>query len=246
MNILRYLAAAAVLPASGVFAGGNITYFHDGIPLEGYFETVENPMGTVVVVHDWDGLTDYEMDRVNMLASMGYNAFALDLYGKDVRPTNASGAKAESAKLYEDRYLMLRRTLAGIEQARTLGDNRIVVIGYCFGGASVLDLLRSGDADLYGVVGYATFHGDLSSPEETIYFPDSGPVFIAHGGADMAIPAQEVTDLTNALEDVGINYEATIYAGAPHAFTVFGSRNYDQTADARSWHAFSEFLQDAL
>lgn len=30
-------------------------------------------------MHDWDGLTGYEITRANMLADLGYAVFALDL-----------------------------------------------------------------------------------------------------------------------------------------------------------------------
>jgi dienelactone hydrolase len=36
------------------------------------------------------------------------------------------------------------------------------------------------------------------------------------------------------------------YGGAPHAFTVFGSSRYQETADKKSWMRFKKFLADTL
>ncbi|MFA0350152.1 dienelactone hydrolase family protein, partial [Vibrio sp. 10N.222.55.C6] len=33
------------------------------------------------------------------------------------------------------------------------------------------------------------------------------------------------------------------YSGAPHAFTVFGSNNYQQEADQKSWDRFTHVLE---
>ena len=43
--------------------------------------------------------------------------------------------------------------------------DRVVAIGYCFGGASVLELSRAG-ADIDGFV---SFHGGLETPEGQDY-----------------------------------------------------------------------------
>jgi dienelactone hydrolase len=47
----------------------------------------------VLVVHEWWGLNDYVRSRVNKLAQLGYVAFALDMYGKDVT-TDPNKAKS--------------------------------------------------------------------------------------------------------------------------------------------------------
>ncbi len=39
--------------------------------------------GNVYIIHDWNGLTDYEQKRAGMLADLGFTAIALDLFGVD-------------------------------------------------------------------------------------------------------------------------------------------------------------------
>ena len=44
-----------------------------------------------------------------MLAGLGYAAFACDMYGKGVRPQNPTEASAEAGKFYKDRSLFRSR-----------------------------------------------------------------------------------------------------------------------------------------
>jgi dienelactone hydrolase len=48
------------------------------------------------------------------------------------------------------------------------------------------------------------------------------------------------------LEAAGVAHEMTTYSGAPHAFTVFGSGNYQEQADKQSWASFTAFLAETL
>lgn len=226
-------------------AGEKVSYTVDGAAYEGY---LAKPSGTskglVLVVHDWDGLTDYEVKRADMLAALGYDAFAVDVYGKGNRPVDTQAKKAETAKLYKDRAKMQALILAGLAEARRHASGPAVVMGYCFGGAVVLELARSGKAG--DVTGYATFHGGLSTPPGQSYPKSTPPLLIEHGGADTSITMDDVAALSRQLEANGITYTIDVYSGAPHAFTVFGSNRYRERADKMSWAAFTRFLSDQL
>jgi dienelactone hydrolase len=236
---------AALCFAGSAWAGEPVTYEVDGAAYEGYHaDAGEEAAGLVLIIHDWDGLTDYERQRADMLAEMGYDAFAVDLYGKGNRPVETGAKKAETEKLYNDRETMRRLILAGLDEARRLGGGNAVVMGYCFGGAATLELARSGQAE--NVVGYASFHGGLSTPEGQSYPADTPPILVLHGGADRLISMDEVAQLSRELETAGVPYEIEVYSGARHAFTVFGSDRYQERADEKSWDAFKELLANTL
>ncbi|MDY8107816.1 dienelactone hydrolase family protein [Fulvimarina sp. 2208YS6-2-32] len=241
-------AALSMIALDAAKAGEAVTYQIDAADYEGYYAPSTGDgetKGLVLVIHDWDGLTDYEKQRADMLAEMGYDAFALDLYGAGNRPDTTEGKKAETAKLYDDRETMRSRILAGLEAARGQSEEaEAVVMGYCFGGAAVLELARSGSAE--NVAGYATFHGGLATPEGQSYAEGTAPILIEHGGADSSIPISEAADLARTLEEAGVTYQLDIYSGAPHAFTVFGSDSYRERADENSWAIFEAFLDDNL
>ncbi|MGI8964697.1 MAG: dienelactone hydrolase family protein, partial [Limisphaerales bacterium] len=131
--------------------------------LSAYDDAIAGQRPGVLVVHQWKGLTDYEKKRAEMLAKLCYNVFAVDIYGKGVRPKDMKEAGAQAGKYKEDRALLRERVKAGLEilkQNKLTDTKKIAAIGYCFGGTTVLELARSG-ADISGVV---SFHGGLSSP----------------------------------------------------------------------------------
>ena len=248
MRIATFAAALAATTflVGPAIAGEAVTYQSDGQDYEGYFAPASGESkGLVVVIHDWDGLTGYEERRADMLAEMGFDAFAVDLYGKGNRPEAIEDRKAETGKLYENRELMRTLILAGLEAARgESGGSDAVVMGYCFGGAAVLELARSGQAE--GIAGYATFHGGLSTPDGQSYAEGTAPILIAHGGADSGIPITDAADLAQRLEETGVTYELEVYSGAPHGFTVFDSDRYQELADTKSWTSFTNFLERNL
>jgi dienelactone hydrolase len=244
MRWIAIVLAVICAPAAGQ-AGEAVTYEVGGESFEGYRADAPGPSkGLVLIVHDWDGLTAYEKKRADMLAEMGYDAFALDLYGKGNRPADIGTKKAETGKLYDDRARMRSLLLGGLAEARNDGDQEVVVMGYCFGGAAVLELARSGKAEY--IAGYATFHGGLATPEGQSYPADTPPLLIMHGGADSSITMDDVTELSRELESAGVTYEIQVYSGAPHAFTNWDGDRYQERADNLSWAAFLAFLATNL
>ncbi|SIO20231.1 Dienelactone hydrolase [Rhodovulum sp. ES.010] len=241
ISILTGAIAGAALPA----LAEELSYEVDGAAYTGYFAAAEDAAGLVLIVHDWDGLTDYERQRADMLAEMGYDAFALDMFGAGTPTETVDHRRAATGALYQDREKMRALIQAGVAQARALSDaGSMAVMGYCFGGAVTLEMARS---DLAGeAAGYASFHGGLSTPEGQGWTGDEPPLLILHGGADTSITMSDLVSLVNELEAAGTRYEVQVYSGAPHAFTVFGSDRYRETADRESWDAFTDFLGDRL
>ncbi|MFP4137967.1 MAG: dienelactone hydrolase family protein [Halomonas sp.] len=244
-------AAIALTLAAGTAqafdpAGEDVVYEVDGEAFEGYLARAEGESrGSVLIIHDWDGLDDYERRRADMLAEQGFDAFAADLYGQGNRPDRMEDRKAETARLYEDRGRMRGLTLAGLEEVRAQGlAESAVIMGYCFGGAVVLEMARSGEAD--DVHGFASFHGGLETPEGQRWPEGAGPILVAHGGADGSISMDDVATLGEELEAAEATYQIEVYSGAPHGFTVFDTDAYQQRADERSWSAFLDLLEEAL
>src|SRR5207302_5280388 len=121
-----------------------VEYKQGDTVLEGfvaYDDAMEGKRPGVLVVHQWKGLTDYEKKRAEMLAKLGYVAFAVDIYGKGIRPKDNQAAGAEAGKYKSNRDLLRQRVNAGLGvlQKQELADaKRIAAIGYCFGGTTVI------------------------------------------------------------------------------------------------------------
>jgi dienelactone hydrolase len=225
-------------------AGTVVNYEINGQSYEGYYISPSEKAPFVLLIHDWDGLTDYEVKRANMLADLGYAVFALDLFGAGVRPTEVKDKRQHTGELYKDREKMRALMTGALETAKSKGANieNAVAMGYCFGGAAVLELARSG-ANLKG---FATFHGGLKTPDGQDYTKTRGKILVMHGSADKAITMDQFAALTNELEATGVIHEMITYGGAPHAFTVFGSDRYQEAADKKSWKRFTEFIAETL
>jgi dienelactone hydrolase len=236
------LMMATALPAA---AGGKaVTYEVNGAPYEGYFVSPAPKAPLVLLIHDWDGLTDYEVKRAEMLAAEGYAVLAADLFGAGIRPTKVEDRRQHTGELYKDRAKMRALIQGALDTAKANGADtgNAVVMGYCFGGAAVLEFARSG-ADMQGFV---TFHGGLKTPDGQSYAQTKGKVLVFHGTADQAITMDQFAALANELEQHGVPHEMITYGGAPHAFTVFGGDRYREDADRKSWSRFKEFLKETL
>lgn len=244
MKAIGLLLLLLLCSTSALAAGGLVSYTVNGEPFEGYYVSPGANAPLVLLVHDWDGLTDYEVKRSQMLAGMGYAVFAVDLFGKGVRPTELDDKKRLTGALYQDRERMRALLQGGMAAAKAQGGNlgNAVAIGYCFGGAAILELARSG-ADLKGFV---AFHGGLETPPGQDYGKTKGKLLILHGSADTAVTMEQFAALAMELEKAGVNHEMISYSGAPHAFTVFGSDRYRKDADEKSWRRFGEYLSETL
>jgi dienelactone hydrolase len=225
-------------------AGKSIVYEVNGASYEGYYTGASENAPLILLVHDWNGLTDYEVKRADMLAEMGYTVFAVDLFGAGVRPTKVEDKRQHTGELYKDREKMRALLTGALKTAQSQGTNtgNAVAMGYCFGGAAVLEFARSG-ADMKGFV---TFHGGLKTPEGQDYSKAKGKFLILHGTADTAVSMQDFATLANELEANGVSHEMITYGGAPHAFTVFGEDRYRADADKKSWKRFTEYLDETL
>jgi len=227
-----------------VYAGESVDYSANGKIYEGYYSSVSGKAPLVLIIHDWDGLTDYEIKRVEMLNKLGYSAFAADMFGKGVRPVELEDKKRLTGELYADRAKMRMITQAAFDKAKALGANTgsAVMIGYCFGGTVTLEYARSGAP----LKSFISFHGGLDTPQGQNYSGTAGEVVIFHGTADAAVSMNDFAKLAVELESAGVKHEMHTYSGAPHAFTVFGSPSYRKDADEKSWARFTEYLKEVF
>ncbi len=238
--------------------GQTVAYKDGDTALEGYYVPsrcgdLKESYPTVMIVHQWKGITDNEKMRAEMLSRQCYNAFAIDMYGKDIRPTTMEGAKAESTKYKTDADLALGRMDAALKYLSNrphVDMTKIAAIGYCFGGGMVLELARSG-ADIKAV---GSFHGALSSAIEK-YDPKEikAAITVYHGSDDPYISEKELSDFTKEMFNQEIIYDFVPYSGAVHAFTQIeaGTDNstgaaYNIDADRSSWAHLLSFLDFEL
>lgn len=243
---MRYVLSLlfTIIFSASLSAGENVVYTVNDQQYEGYWQSAGPGTPLVILNHDWDGLTDYEIKRTEMLTKLGYSVFAADLFGAGVRPTKLEDKRQRTGDLYKDRAKMRAIITGSVNAAKEKGLNisNAVIAGYCFGGAAVLEHARSG-ADLKAFV---SFHGGLETPDGQDYTGTQGQVLVFHGSADTAVSMEQFASLAEELEEAKVTHEMISYSGAPHAFTVFGSERYREDADKKSWNRFTQFLKETF
>lgn len=202
---------------------------------------------SVLIIHQWTGLSENEKMRARMLAELGYNVFAADVYGKGIRP-QPPAAGQEAGKYKSDRKLYRERMLSALEvlcKDPQTDSAKVAAIGYCFGGTGVIELARSG-AMLKGVV---SFHGGLDSPAPADGRNIKGSVLVLHGADDPFVPAQGIAAFEKEMQDAKVEYKLVSYPGAVHSFTQKAAGNdnskgaaYNEAADKASWEEMRTFL----
>jgi dienelactone hydrolase len=243
------------LGARAELVSKSVEYKQGDTVLEGYSvydDSLSGKRPGVLVVHQWKGLGEYEKSRAQMLARLGYNVFAVDIYGKGIRPSNPQDASAEAGKYKEDRALLRSRVRAGLEtllQHELTDPDRVAAIGYCFGGTTALELARSG-ANIAGVV---SFHGGLNTPSPDDARNIKAKVLALHGADDPFVPAAEVAAFEEEMRQAGVDWQLIAYGGAVHSFTDWdaGTDNskgaaYNERADRRSWEAMKQFFAECF
>lgn len=196
----------------------------------------------VLVIHEWWGLNDYAKGRAEQLAAEGYVAFALDMYGDNKVTTHADEAGEWMQQITSSIDLWTRRAKLGLDVLKSqqqVDPGRAAAVGYCFGGATVMQMAYAG-ADLEAVV---SFHGSLPPASEAVTSIEPR-ILVAHGRDDQFIPAERIVAFQEGLDRARADWEMTIYSGTRHGFTNPGAGEYgidnlayNETADQRSWAA---------
>lgn len=202
----------------------------------------------VLIVHQWMGLGEGEKAHAQRLAEAGYLAFAVDIYGKGKKPASQKEAGQVAGIYKEDRTLYRARLKAAYDLIKKrVGDQKIVIIGYCFGGTGALELGRAG----IPVAGIVSLHGNLANPTPKDAMNIKGKTLILHGAIDPYVSMNEVENFMAEMNQAGVDYQFIAYSGAVHAFTdkeagsdIKLGAAYNEVADRRSWAELMTFLKE--
>jgi len=231
----------------------DISYKSDTVSLNSflaYDESFSDKRPVVLILPEWWGISDYTKGRAKQLAELGYLAIAIDIYGNSkvapdpVTAMKLSGPFYQKPKMAKDR---IDATIAQLKNYPQADTSKIAAIGYCFGGAVVLNTARLGD-QLKGVV---SFHGGLiGTPARKDLLKSK--ILVCHGDADSFVPPAEVAQFKKQMDSIGADYTFKSYPGATHAFTNPEATEkgkkfnipiaYNAAADTASWKDMNEFF----
>ncbi|NMH27362.1 dienelactone hydrolase family protein [Flavobacterium silvaticum] len=203
----------------------------------------------ILILPAWMGITQHEKDVATELAAAGYYVFIADIYGLGHYPTNTQEAGAEATKYKSNPELYQRRIKLALEQLPGQGADysRLAAIGYCFGGAGVLEMARSG----MGVWGVISVHGSLGKDASRKDSKIKAKVLALHGADDPYVTPQEVAAFEQEMRNSKADWQLVSYGNAVHAFSDKAAGNdnskgaaYNESADKRSKKAILDFLEE--
>jgi dienelactone hydrolase len=259
MKRITWLALFALLIAPATQAavkGEEVSYQAGNTTLKGYLaydDAVQGKRPGVLVVHEWWGHNEYARERARMLAGLGYTALALDMYGDGHQAHHPDEAGKFSGEVRKNLAMAKQRfdAAAGVlKKHPTVDSSNIAAIGYCFGGAIVLEMARQGEP-LKGVV---SFHGSLNTDQPARAGQVKARVLVAHGAADPFVPAAQVEAFRQEMDAAKVNYRFIAYPGAKHGFTSKEADEngrkfnlplaYNAEADQKSWAEMQAFFKE--
>jgi dienelactone hydrolase len=253
------LALSIATPALAAVKEQPVTYKDGATTMKGVVVYDTDKAGKrpgIVMVHEWWGITKHVHNEARGFARQGYTVFIADMYGDARTADNPKDAGALSSSVMKNPQTMESRfnaARAQLAKQPSVDPTRIGAVGYCFGGAVVLNMARAG-ADLAGVAGFHASLG-LNTPA-----PAAGTVkariLILNGADDPFVKKEQYATLKSELDAAKADYKVIEYPGAVHAFTnpeatALGEKfklplRYDAKANEEAKAAASKFFADVF
>ncbi len=215
-------ALSLSIPAQAAIKEEAVTYKDGDTVMKGfivYDDAMKAKRPGIVVVHEWWGITKHVHSEARKFAQQGYTAFIADMFGDAKTADNPKDAGALSGGVMKNPQAMQSRFNAArglLAKHATVDSSRIGAVGYCFGGAVVINMARAG-ADLAGVAG---FHASLGANTPA---PAPGTVkakvLVLNGADDPFIKPEQIDAFKKDMEAAKADYKFINYPGAVHAFT---------------------------
>ena len=232
----------------------DIAYGADGVTMVGRLSLPpgSEPRPAVLIAHEGNGLDDFQKDRTERFAELGYVAFSLDYHGGGKPLVERAEINERLTQLIENPQRAVAIATAGLNtllaQPR-VDRSRVAAIGYCYGGTLMLELARSG-ADLKAVIG---FHPGLPSGQATHSTRIRGRVLVCVGSEDPLISIQDRLAFETDMRAAGVDWAMNIYGGAKHSFTNphadlagLAALEYHEPSERRSWQAMRNVLDEVF
>jgi dienelactone hydrolase len=230
-----------------------VSWQHGGQDFDGYLiydDASADLRPGLLVVPNWMGVTPAAVAKAQQLAGDRYVVLLVDMYGRGVRPANAEEAGKASSAVYADRAALRGRIAAALEVLKAsaakapLDAARLGGVGFCFGGAVVLELARSG-ADVAGVV---SFHGNLATSLPAQPGAVRASVLVLNGADDSYVPAEQIAAFQDEMRTAGADWQFVNFSGAVHCFAEADANSpgckYEPTAARRAFVMMENFFTE--
>ena len=187
-----------------------------------YDDSVKTPRPGLVMAPDWLGMTKDNVALAKKIAGSDYVILVADVYGVDAQPKTPDEAGKATKNMYDHRSDLRARINAALGELKKevgrapLDGTHWGAFGFCFGGATVLDLARSG-ADIAGVV---SLHGNLSTDDPSMAKNIKAKVLVLHGADDTFESPEQIAGFQKEMRDANVDWQFLEFGGAVHCFAI--------------------------
>lgn len=252
---LSLLALLVSLPLHAEIVSREIEWEVDGVAMRAHFvhDDSRSARGGLVMVPNWMGVNASALEKAKAIAGRGYAVLLADVYGAALRPANAGEAGAAAQAMYADRGLLRARADAAVDLLKAQSEaagfpaDRLGAIGFCFGGATVLELARNGREDLAGVV---SFHGSLGTSMPAQPGAVKASVLVLNGAADSYVKPEEIAGFQQEMSAAGADWQFVNFADAVHCFAEADANSpgcqYHARSAARAYRMMDDFFAEVF
>jgi carboxymethylenebutenolidase len=189
--------------------------------------------GAVLVIHENRGLTDHIRTIPPRFAADGYSALAVDLLSEEGGTETLGGdAQAIAALGAAPVERLVADMRSGIDELqRRVPNQKVGMIGFCFGGGMTWTLLAAGEPRLAAA---APFYGP--TPANANFSGSKAAVLAVYGALDARVNGTRDAAVA-ALQTAGLTYEVKEYPDANHAFFNDTGASYNAAAATQAYAA---------
>ena len=257
--LVRLFAIALVsliaMPVHAAMVARTVDYTVGGKKMQSfiiYDDATKTPRPGIVMTPDWLGINDNNIALAKQIAGKDYVILLADVYGVDMRPKNPDEAGKATDAMYKNRADLRARINGALDQLKAhagkapLDGKHWGAIGFCFGGATTLDLARSGAA----VDGVVTFHANLSTDDASMAKNIKAKVLVLHGADDKFESPEQIAGFQKEMRDANVDWQFLSFGGAVHCFAIPSADNsvpgclYNERAAKRGFAQMHAFFND--
>ena len=237
---------AAILGTAPPPRGAALRYVPGDTLTTGYLAVPEgdSPFPALILIHEWNGLTDRVRQVADAFADQGYVALAADVYqgrtgaSREENMALVQEARGNPAMLIGNldaaqRYLRERADVSG----------KVGVMGWCFGGGVALSYALGGEHH----DATAIFYGSLVEDPAELARLDH-PVYGTFAEMDQGTPPDQVERFAAVLDSIGIDNDIHVYDAVNHGFwlRVEEDRAVREAPATDAWGRLMRFLGRVL
>ncbi|MBV1907185.1 MAG: dienelactone hydrolase family protein [Pseudomonadales bacterium] len=236
----------AVLGRAGPLQGQILAYFEDHPKTLGYLArpATKQTQGAVILIHEWNGLSERVKQVADAFAAEGYLTLAADLY------SGRTGSNRDENMLLVNETLADTATLiknldaaASYLKAQGNTTGKVAAIGWCYGGGVALSYaLGSKNHEATAI-----FYGSLlADPDKMAHIQHE--IYGTFAASDTGIPVDQVNAFVLALRKANISNDIHIYDEVKHGFWLHVDRDPDtnMVPALDAWQRLKTYLDRAI